>query len=142
MVNRLVTASRDQLDEDPDLALLLAMQSLRQTVDLGYANGEAVDTLHFVLQELGVQYDVDQQTPVAARPGSQGPVGVYALPPNELMDLAESTAERPLTASECQEFLSSPCPTEVVVPGDLELRGGLDEYLAGNHSRARWRGRP
>lgn len=135
MVNRLVTASRDQLDEDPDLALLLAMQSLRQTVDLGYATEEAVDAMHFALQELGVQYDVDQQTPVAARPGSQGPVGVYALPPNELMNLAESTAERGLTDSECQTFLSSPCPTEVAVPDDLELRGGLAAYVAGNPSR-------
>ena len=48
--------------------------------------------MHFALEELGVQYDVDQQTPVVARPGSKGPVGVYALPPNELMDLAHSTA--------------------------------------------------
>ena len=61
-----------------------------ETVDLGYATEEAVDAVHFALQELGVQYDVDRGTPVAARPGSQGPVGVYALPPNELMELAES----------------------------------------------------
>ena len=92
MVNRLVTASRAQLDKDPELALLLAMQSVRQTVDLGYATEEAVDAVHFALQELGVQYDVDAGTPVAARPGSQGPVGVYAVPPDELMELAESTA--------------------------------------------------
>ncbi len=59
MVNRLVTASTAQLAKDPELALLLAMQSLRQTVDLGYATEEAVDALHFALQELGVQYDVD-----------------------------------------------------------------------------------
>ena len=133
-VNRLVTASRAKLNEDPDLALLLAMQSLRQTVHLGYATEEAVDALHFALQELGVQYDVDQQAPVTARPGSQGPVGVYALPPNALMDLADSTAERGLTDSECEAFLSRPCPTEVAVPDSLELRGGLDGYLAGNRS--------
>ena len=30
-----------------------------QTVDLGYATEEAVDAVHFALQELGVQYDVD-----------------------------------------------------------------------------------
>ena len=45
------------------------MQSVRETVDLGYATEEAVDAVHFALQELGVQYDVDAETPVAARPG-------------------------------------------------------------------------
>ena len=127
-VNRLVTASRAQLAKDPELALLLAMQSLRQTVGLGYATEEAVDALHFALQELGVQYDVDAGTRVAARPGSQGPVGVYALPPNELIELADSIASRTLTDGQCQEFLSSACPAVVDVPGDLELRRGLDAY--------------
>ena len=129
LVNRLVTASTAQLTKDPELALLLAMQSLRQTVDLGYATEEAVDAVHFALQELGVQYDVDAGTRVAARPGSQGrPVGVYALPPSELIELAESAAPRTLTDGECQEFLSGPCPAEVDVPDDLELRRGFDAY--------------
>jgi alpha-glucoside transport system substrate-binding protein len=104
------------------------MQSLRQTVELGYATEEAVDAVHFALQELGVQYDVAAGTRVAARPGSQGPVGVYALPPNELIELAQSTALRDLTDSECQEFLSGACPAEVDVPEDLKLQGGLDAY--------------
>ena len=128
MVNRLVTASQAQLTKDPELALLLAMQSLRQTVDLGYATEEAVDAVHFALQELGVQYDVDAGTRVAARPESQGLVGVYALPPNELIELADSSVSRTLTDSECQEFLSGACPAEVDVPDDLELRRGLDAY--------------
>ena len=89
MVNRLVTASREQRVKDPELSLLLAMQSLRQTVDLGYATEEAVDAVHFALQELGVQYDVDEGTPVAARSGPQGSVGVFALSPNKLIELAE-----------------------------------------------------
>ena len=128
MVNRLVTASTQQRAKDPELALLLAMQSLRQTVDLGYATEEAVDAVHFALQVLGVQYDVAAGTRVAARPGSQGSVGVYALPPNELIELAESTALRDLTDSECQEFLSGACPAEDDVPEDLELQRGLDAY--------------
>jgi ABC-type glycerol-3-phosphate transport system substrate-binding protein/tRNA A-37 threonylcarbamoyl transferase component Bud32 len=129
MVNRLVTASTAQRTKDPELALLLAIQSVRQTVDLGYATEEAVDAVHFALQELGVQYDVDEETRVAARPGSQGlPVGVYAVPPNELIELAESTAPRTFTDGECQEFLSGTCPAEVEVPDDLELQRGFDAY--------------
>ena len=81
-----MTASRAALDDDPELALLLAMQSVRETVDLGFATEEAIDAVHFALQELGVQYDVDPGTPVAVRSGPYGPVGVYALPPNELME--------------------------------------------------------
>lgn len=130
MVNRLVTASQSQLDEDPELALLLAMQSLRQTVDLGYATEEAVDALHFALQALSIQYNVDDSTRIAARPGSDGPVGVYVLPPRALMDLAESSTTRSLTSVECQELLLTACPAEVDVPDDLELRGGLDAYAA------------
>ena len=55
----LVAASRAELDDDPELALLLAMQSVRETVDLGFATEEAIDAVHFALQEIGVQYDVD-----------------------------------------------------------------------------------
>ena len=84
--------------------------------------------MHFALQALGVQYDVDLGARVAARPGSQGPVGVYALAPNVLIELAESTAPRTLTDAECQEFLSGTCPAEVDVPDDLELRRGFDAY--------------
>ena len=105
MVDRLVTASTAATADDPELALLLAMQSVRQTVDLGFATEEAVDAVHFALQELGVQYDVDPGTPVAVRSGPHGPVGVYALPPSELMELAESAVRRALTDAECQEFL-------------------------------------
>ena len=96
--------------DDPELALLLAMQSVRETVDLGFATEEAVDAVHFALQELGVQYDVDPGTPVAVRPGPHGPVGVYALPPNELMETRRGRRPRTLTDAECEAFLSGACP--------------------------------
>ena len=143
LVNRLVTASKAQLVKDPELALLLAMQSLRQTVELGYATEEAVDAVHFALQELGVQYDVDAGTRVAARPGSQGPVGVYALP-SERVDRRSPNRPRRETSptSECQEFLSGTCPAEVEVPDDLRaatrvgrLRTCRPATTTGGHDR-------
>ncbi len=130
MVDDLVSASRAELDADPELALLLATQSVRETVDLGYATEEAIDAVHFALQELGVQYDLEPGTPVAVRPGPFGPVGVYALSPNELMTLAESAARRTLTDTECEAFLSGPCPAAIDVPESLPLRNGLDSYGA------------
>jgi DNA-binding SARP family transcriptional activator/tRNA A-37 threonylcarbamoyl transferase component Bud32/energy-coupling factor transporter ATP-binding protein EcfA2 len=77
-VGGLVSASAAELDDDPQLALLLAMQSVRQTVEGGYATPEAIDAVHFALQKLGIQYDVDPETPVAVRSGPLGHVGVYA----------------------------------------------------------------
>ena len=76
----LVTASEKALVDDPELALLLAVQSVRETVELGFATEEAVDAVHFSLHELGVQYDVSPDTPVAVRSGPSGLAGVYALP--------------------------------------------------------------
>jgi ABC-type glycerol-3-phosphate transport system substrate-binding protein len=128
MVDDLISASTHALDDDPQLALLLAMQSVRETVDLGFATEEAVDAVHFALQELGVQYDVGDDTPVAVRSGPNGLVGVYALSPHALLELAESSVGRTLTAEECRTFLSGACPDTVDVPADLELRGGLDAY--------------
>ena len=57
----LVTASADARENDPELALALATQAVRETVDRGYATEEAVDAVHFALQELGVSYEVDPE---------------------------------------------------------------------------------
>ena len=130
MVSDLVAASRAALVDDPELALLLAMQSVRETVDLGFATEEAVDAVHFALQALGAQYDVDPGTPVAVRLGPNGPVGVYALSPNEVMGTAGSAVQRTLTDGECQAVLFDPCPTDIGVPENLPLRSGMDSYGA------------
>ena len=129
-VDDLVSASREELADDPELALLLAMQAVRETVDLGFATEEAVDALHFALQNLGIQYDVDAGTPVAVRPGPDGPVGVYALPPGELMAFAASSVQRTLTDAECRAVLSDTCPADIDVPERLPLQDGMGSYGA------------
>jgi alpha-glucoside transport system substrate-binding protein len=106
------------------------VQSVRATVDLGFATEEAVDAVHFALHELGVQYDVSRQTRVAVRSGPRGLVGVYALAPGDLVQLAESADDRRLTDAECESFFSGSCPVPVEVPQDLPLRGGLESYGA------------
>jgi serine/threonine protein kinase/DNA-binding SARP family transcriptional activator/ABC-type glycerol-3-phosphate transport system substrate-binding protein len=126
----LVTASEKALIADPELALLLAVQSVRETVALGFATEEAVDAVHFALHELGVQYDVGPETPVAVRSGPSGLVGVYALPPRELVQLAEAAVVRRLTDAECVSFFDGSCPARVEIPESLPLRGGPDSYGA------------
>ncbi len=129
-VSDLVSASETALIDDPELSLLLAVQSVRETADLGFATEEAIDAVHFALHELGVQYGAGSDTPVAVRSGPRGLVGVYALPPNELVDLAESAVSRQLTDAECATFLSGSCPGDLSIPDDLPLRGGLAAYGA------------
>ena len=129
-VGNLVSASREELADDPELALLLATQAVRETVDLGFATEESVDAVHFALQNLGAQYDVDPDTPVAVRPGPDGPVGVHAMPPGELVAFAESTVQRTLTDADCEAVLSDTCPTDIDVPETLPLRNGMESYGA------------
>ena len=81
-VAELVSASEvAYANDDPELALLYAVQAVRETVDLGFADEDAVDAVHFALQQLSVQYDVTPETPVAIRSGPKGLAGVYALRP-------------------------------------------------------------
>ena len=126
----LVTASEKALIADPELALLLAVQSVRETVDLGFATEEAVDAVHFALHELGVQYDVGPETPVAVRSGPSRPRRRVRPAPAELVQLAESAVDRRLTDAECESFFAGPCPAPVEIPESLPLRGGLDSYGA------------
>src|SRR6056297_664054 len=54
---------------DAELALLYATAGVRETADLGFAVPDAVDAIHWALQDLGVQYDVGPGEPVAVRAG-------------------------------------------------------------------------
>ncbi len=125
---RLATLSVNSLSTDPELALLLAKEAVSATADRGYALPEAIDAVHWALQELGVQYDVTTDTPVAARSGPGGVRGVWALPVDELMSLADAAVARDLTADECRRYVgSSGCRAPVSMAG-IEYLGGTDAY--------------
>ncbi len=70
------------------------MEAVRSTAKLGYAMPEAMDAMHWALQELGVQYDVAPDTPTATRFGPAGVHGVWVLPVEQLMDLAQASTAR------------------------------------------------
>jgi DNA-binding SARP family transcriptional activator len=124
---RLANLSVTTLDKDPEVSLLLAMEAVRTTADLGYAAPEAIDATHWALQKLGVQYDVTPTTPTANRAGPGGVRGVWALPVDELMSLAERHTDRVLTAAECRLYLGSDCPAPTSVTG-VDYLGGVDAY--------------
>ena len=130
-VSELVSASEvSYANDDPELALLYAVQAVRETVGLGFADEDAVDAVHFALQQLSVQYDVTPETPVAIRSGPKGLAGVYALPPAELVAFADIAVDRALTDDECAPIFGGPCPDRFPLPDDLPLRNGMAAYGA------------
>lgn len=131
---RLVTAeelraaSDGALTTDPELALLLAVDAVRATADLGFATEEAVDSLHWALQRRGVQYPVGASARTTVRSGPTGLTGVFLLPPADLVVLAEASTERRLTDDECRAATGADCLPPTPVDPDLPLRFGDENY--------------
>ncbi len=130
IVNALASASSVVRADNPTLALLLAARAVREGARLGFATDESVDAVHWALQELGAQYDVSRDIPVAVRSGPNGPSGVYALSPAELVAVAESVTARSLSPDECASVYAGPCPDLPAIPPDLPLAGGASGYGA------------
>ncbi|MBP1705975.1 MAG: extracellular solute-binding protein family 1, partial [Chloroflexi bacterium] len=103
---------------DPGLSLLLALEAARATAGRGYAVEQAMDALHWALQELHVAYPGDD-APIAVRSSPHGLRGVMLLPPEQLMALAASNAKRTLTPEECRTYLHlAACPDPPSAPDD------------------------
>ncbi|MGH9271145.1 MAG: hypothetical protein ACRDZ2_07715, partial [Ilumatobacteraceae bacterium] len=124
---RLATLSLNTVSTDPELALLLAKEAVAATADLGYALPEAIDATHWALQGLDVQYAVTPDTPTAARSGPDGIRGVWVLPVDALMSLADAATARTLTAEECRRYVD-PSGCAARVSGAIDYLGGTDEY--------------
>ncbi len=113
---RLATLSVNTLSTDPELALLLAKEAVAATADRGYALPEAIDAIHWALQELGVQYDVTPDTPTAARFGPGGVRGVWVLPveradePRRRGDRRERSPSRSAAGTSTPPAARRPCP--------------------------------
>jgi alpha-glucoside transport system substrate-binding protein len=119
------------IKDDPDLAVLLAIEAIRATESTGQALPEAVDALHWAIQASTIEYPaIDAGIPVAVRPNTSGPRGVYVLAPAELVALGRNGVGRGLSPPECDRYLPlGPCPhaTSPVGP-DLTIAGGVEQY--------------
>jgi alpha-glucoside transport system substrate-binding protein len=126
---RLAVASGSNLEDDPQLSALLAIEAIKATADLGFATPEAVDAAHWSLQELGATYPVDDSTPTYVRLGPNGSTGVWGLAPHELAEVAqEAVAPRQLSRAECDTFVGvDPCPSSASTEG-LDVFGGIEAY--------------
>ncbi len=127
---QLAAASRIELSRNPPLATRLALEAALQTAESGFVTPEALDALHWAIQQSNVVYPADATTPVAVRPGPAGSVGVFALTPNDVIEMALSTDPPPLSTVGCSRYLGTgDCSTGApVFPGGLEIQGGEEAY--------------
>jgi ABC-type glycerol-3-phosphate transport system substrate-binding protein/serine/threonine protein kinase len=129
----LVFQSSLVLNDDPTLAIMLAIEAIRITEGTGEAIPEAMDALHWAIQESTVDYPVDETSvPVAVRPYASGPRGVFAMEPTDLVKLGlTAVGGRRFDPAECQRYFDEgPCPDPVrPVDGDLTIRGGHEAYV-------------
>ena len=126
---RLATLSVNSLSTDPELALLLAKEAVSATADRGYALPEAIDAVHWALQDLGVQYDVTTDTPVAARSGPGGVRGRLDAPgrradePRRRGRRAETSPSRSAAGTSDPSGCSAPASL-----AGIEYLDGTDAY--------------
>ena len=129
---QLVAESGLALADDPELAILLAVEAVRVTETSGAALPEAVDALHWALQGASIQYPPDDaETVVAVRPHSTGARGVFALTPQHLVEMGQQAVARPFTRGECDRyFVSEECPDPMLPISDVDIAGGFERYIS------------
>jgi DNA-binding SARP family transcriptional activator/serine/threonine protein kinase/ABC-type glycerol-3-phosphate transport system substrate-binding protein len=128
-------AARAQLltSSDPELANMLAIEAARVASAQGELPPEVMDALHAAVHATGTQYPVED-APSALRAGAGG--GVYLLPPDELVRLAQGRVTREFTDDECRsaDLDTCPDPREPVAPG-LGIAGGDEAYAGAGNMR-------
>jgi len=99
-------------ETDPRLAMLLAMASLDSSASADLpALREAEEALHWAIQEARVPYPI-ANGPVEVRHGPDGPAGIYRLPLDQLVKMAQDhLGGRMLADAECERFDIARCPT-------------------------------
>ncbi len=125
----IAATSRAVGSSDPELAVMLAIEAARVTSDQGEVTPEAMDALHAAIYASRVAYPADTG-PAVFRSAAGG--GVFLMPPNELIALAQGAVSRGLTAEECQAAALRDCsdPRDSM-PSGLVIAGGADAYAGG-----------
>jgi DNA-binding SARP family transcriptional activator len=109
--SRLAAASTEVGQDDPELGMLLALQSLTTSADAGVdAAVEAAEALQWGIQAAGLTYPFADAA-ADVRQGPNGPTGIFAVPLAETVDLARAHLTRGFTPDECATYSLDPCPS-------------------------------
>ncbi len=94
-IARLTSVSSLLAESDPELSALLALQSIDASARAGIpATAETEEALHWALQAARVAYPV-AEAPIEVRIGPHGLTGIYRLPIDELVAMAEEPSGEP-----------------------------------------------
>jgi DNA-binding SARP family transcriptional activator/class 3 adenylate cyclase/ABC-type glycerol-3-phosphate transport system substrate-binding protein len=121
-VSGLTGAALSNLVPDPDLSLALALHAVSLGASLDEpVPAEAVEALHWAMQEAGVEYPVTDG-PAAIVAGPLGTRGVFDLPLPRLVDAATAQSTRALSPAECGRYFGTRnCPSRPgALPADAE----------------------
>ena len=129
-----VATAQLKMKSDPDLANMLAIHAARVASPQGELPPEVMDALHAGVQATRTQYPVST-APSALRAGAGG--GVFLLPPDELIQLAQGQVARGFTDEECRGagLTTCPDPRDPVASG-LRIAGGGGETPVAEHPTA------
>jgi DNA-binding SARP family transcriptional activator/ABC-type glycerol-3-phosphate transport system substrate-binding protein len=108
---RLAGLAADVSNDDPELAMLMALQSLATSAGADLpALPEAEEALQWGINEAGVTYPV-ADVGVDLRHGPDGPTGFYQLALGDVVELARVNLSRGFTPDECVRYGLDPCPS-------------------------------
>ncbi len=124
---RIASAAQVELKADPEVGTMLAIEAARVAAEDGEVPPEVMDALHAGIQANRTVYPVADDVGVAVRAGAGG--GVFLMPPDDLIALAQTTITRPLDPDECDAADLDSCgdPRDPV-PTGLVVEGGDDAY--------------
>jgi DNA-binding SARP family transcriptional activator/ABC-type glycerol-3-phosphate transport system substrate-binding protein len=109
--SRLAAASTEASKQDPQLAMLLALQSLAISADADQpAAADAELALQWAVQAAGITYPVPE-APAEVHNGPNGATGTFRLPLGDVVDLVRSNLTRAFSADECAQYALDPCPS-------------------------------
>ena len=103
----MTAASVASLQDDPQLSLLLALHAVEiMNILEEPIPTDTVTALHWAVQAAGIPYPSGGEPGIAV-PGPNGMQGLYDLPLDDLVVLAQGGLTRSLNGEECARFLSS-----------------------------------
>ena len=129
LARQLASDSGHVINDEPDLAILLAIEAIRATESTGEALPEAVDALHWALQAATIEYPADESGSSSRAAEPIRAPRCFRLPPGRIGGSRPPAAGRGFSAAECERYFPQVgCPPTEPHPARSRDRRRLDLY--------------